>query len=219
MDFTPDETQEAVAEVATALLARELEPDALWAAFAEADLLTLALPERLGGEGLSVTDVGSLLVDVGRAAAPIPALATLGFGVLPIVALGTDAQQDELLTGVSAGRVFTAALGEPGQQFPAQPSTTAHQSGDWYRVSGTVLAVPFAASAHRILVPTDAGVVLVDPTAAAVRQAETLVALKPRKATAGTFRRPDPKPTIGLAEPLAARIEHRRPIDAKGETI
>lgn len=83
MDFTPDETQEAVAEVATALLARELEPDALWAAFAEADLLTLALPERLGGEGLSVTDVGSLLVEVGRAAAPIPALATLGFGVLP----------------------------------------------------------------------------------------------------------------------------------------
>ncbi|MDJ0115009.1 acyl-CoA dehydrogenase family protein, partial [Rhodococcus erythropolis] len=73
------------------------------AAFAEADLLTLALPERLGGEGLSVTDVGSLLVEVGRAAAPIPALATLGFGVLPIVALGTDAQQDELLTGVSAG--------------------------------------------------------------------------------------------------------------------
>jgi allantoin racemase len=60
---------------------------------------------------------------------------------------------------------------------------------------------------------------VVDPTAAAVRQAETLVALKPRKATAGTFRRPDPKPTIGLAEPLAALIEHRRPIDAKGETI
>jgi allantoin racemase len=60
---------------------------------------------------------------------------------------------------------------------------------------------------------------VVDPTAAAVRQAETLVALKPRKAIAGTFRRPEPKPTIGLAEPLAAQIEHRRPIDAKGETI
>jgi Asp/Glu/hydantoin racemase len=60
---------------------------------------------------------------------------------------------------------------------------------------------------------------VVDPTAAAVRQAETLVALKPRKATAGTFRRPDPKPTIGLAEPLAAVIEHRRRSDAKGEAI
>jgi Asp/Glu/hydantoin racemase len=51
---------------------------------------------------------------------------------------------------------------------------------------------------------------LVDPVAAAVRQAETLAVLKPRKAVAGTFRRPDPKPTIGLAAPLAAVIEHRR---------
>ncbi|MCJ0904608.1 acyl-CoA dehydrogenase family protein [Rhodococcus sp. ARC_M6] len=168
MDFTRDETQDAVAEVATALLARELQPDALWTAFAEADLLTLALPERLGGEGLSVTDVGALLTEVGRAAAPIPALATLGFGVLPIVALGSDAQQDELLAGVAAGRVFTAALSEPGAQFPEHPSVTAQQSGDWYRVSGTLLAVPFAESAHRVLIPTDAGVVLIDPNASGV---------------------------------------------------
>jgi Asp/Glu/hydantoin racemase len=49
---------------------------------------------------------------------------------------------------------------------------------------------------------------LIDPVAAAVRQAETLAALKPRKAVAGTFRRPGPKPTMGLAEPLAAVIEH-----------
>jgi allantoin racemase len=80
-------------------------------------------------------------------------------------------------------------------------------------LSGAPLAGLADKVRDRIAVP------VVDPTAAAVRQAETLVALKPRKATAGTFRRPDPKPTIGLAEPLAARIEHRRPIDAKGETI
>ncbi len=52
---------------------------------------------------------------------------------------------------------------------------------------------------------------LIDPIAAAVRQAETLAVLKPRKAVAGTFRRPGPKPTTGLAEPLAAVIEHREP--------
>jgi Asp/Glu/hydantoin racemase len=51
---------------------------------------------------------------------------------------------------------------------------------------------------------------VVDQVAAAVKQAEALVALKPRKAVAGTFRRPDAKPTKGLAEPLASRIEHRR---------
>jgi Asp/Glu/hydantoin racemase len=79
-------------------------------------------------------------------------------------------------------------------------------------LSGAPLAGLADKVRDRIAVP------VVDPTAAAVRQAETLVALKPRKATAGTFRRPDTKPTIGLAEPLAARIEHR-PIDVKGETI
>jgi hypothetical protein len=50
---------------------------------------------------------------------------------------------------------------------------------------------------------------VVDQVAAAVKQAEALVALRPRKAVAGTFRRPDPKPTKGIAEPLAGRIEHR----------
>ena len=56
---------------------------------------------------------------------------------------------------------------------------------------------------HRISVP------VVDPIAAAVRQAETLVVLAPRKATTGTFRRPDAKSTKGLSEALARRIEHR----------
>ncbi|MCZ4589833.1 acyl-CoA dehydrogenase family protein [Rhodococcus opacus] len=168
MDFTRDETQEAVAQVAAGLLARDLDGDALWAAFADADLLTLALPERLGGEGLSVTDVGALLTEVGRKAAQVPALATLGFGVLPIVALGDDAQQDALLTGLVDGRTFTAALAEPGAQFPARPSVTAVADGDGYSVTGHVLAVPFAERAHRILVPTDTGVVLVDPGAAGV---------------------------------------------------
>ncbi|EKT76577.1 acyl-CoA dehydrogenase [Rhodococcus opacus M213] len=165
MDFTRDETQEAVAQVAAGLLARDLDGDALWAAFADADLLTLALPERLGGEGLSVTDVGALLTEVGRKAVQVPALATLGFGVLPIVALGDDAQQDALLTGLADGRTFTAALAEPGAQFPARPSVTAVADGDGYAVTGRVLAVPFAERAHRILVPTDTGVVLVDPGA------------------------------------------------------
>jgi len=66
---------------------------------------------------------------------------------------------------------------------------------------------PLAGLAHKVRdrVP----VPLVDPIAAAVKQAETLVALKPRKAIAGAFRRPAAKPTRGLSEHLAARIEHR----------
>ena len=50
---------------------------------------------------------------------------------------------------------------------------------------------------------------VVDQMAAAVKQAEALVALGCRKASAGTFRRPDAKPTVGLPKSLAARIERR----------
>jgi len=49
---------------------------------------------------------------------------------------------------------------------------------------------------------------VVDQAAAAVKQAETLVALAPRKATVGTFRRPDPKSTVGLPDALGRHIEH-----------
>jgi allantoin racemase len=72
-------------------------------------------------------------------------------------------------------------------------------------LSGAPLAGLAAKVRDRIPVP------VIDPIAAAVRQAETLAVLRPRKAIAGTFRRPAPKPTTGLAEPLAAIIEHRSP--------
>jgi Asp/Glu/hydantoin racemase len=57
--------------------------------------------------------------------------------------------------------------------------------------------------ADRIPIP------VVDQVVAAVKQAEALLALRLRKPLAGTFRRPAAKPTIALAEVLAARIEHR----------
>ncbi|MDX7950838.1 aspartate/glutamate racemase family protein [Lichenihabitans sp. Uapishka_5] len=53
---------------------------------------------------------------------------------------------------------------------------------------------------HRIAVPVIEGI------AAAVKQAELLVALDVRKAVAGTYRRPDPKPSDGLAPALAALL-------------
>ena len=50
---------------------------------------------------------------------------------------------------------------------------------------------------------------LVDGVAAAVRQAEVLAALRPRKATSGTFRTPDPKPITGVPAPLEALFTRR----------
>jgi allantoin racemase len=70
-------------------------------------------------------------------------------------------------------------------------------------LAGAPLAGLAEKIADRIPVP------VVDQVAAAVKQIEALVTLRPRKATAGTFRRPAAKPTIGLDPALAARIEHR----------
>ncbi len=54
----------------------------------------------------------------------------------------------------------------------------------------------------RIPVPVIEGV------AAALKQAELLVGLNPRKALAGTFRRPDAKPSFGLAPSLQRLLAH-----------
>ena len=63
-------------------------------------------------------------------------------------------------------------------------------------LGGAPLAGVAAQIADQVRVP------LVDAVAAAVRQAETLAALKPRKAKAGSFRRPGPKASVGLSPAL-----------------
>lgn len=161
MDFARDETQEEVAGVAADLLGRGLGSDELWSALAGADLLSLALPERLGGSGLGVAEALTVLTEVGRAAALVPALPTIGFGVLPVLALATDTQRDALLSDVAAGGVLTAALAEPGRPFPQAPSATAVEADGGVAVTGSFVAVPYADRARSILVPTSAGVVAV----------------------------------------------------------
>ena len=70
-------------------------------------------------------------------------------------------------------------------------------------LAGAPLAGLAARIKDRVPVP------VVDQMAAAVKQAEALVTLRVRKATIGTFRRPDAKPSTGLPPALAARIERR----------
>jgi allantoin racemase len=70
-------------------------------------------------------------------------------------------------------------------------------------LAGAPLAGLAARIKDRVPVP------VVDQMAAAVKQAEALVTLGVRKPTAGTFRRPGAKATMGLPEALAALIERR----------
>lgn len=63
-------------------------------------------------------------------------------------------------------------------------------------LAGAPLAGLSARVREKIPVP------VVESVVAAVKQAELLVALNPKKASAGSFRRPDPKPSIGLSAAL-----------------
>ena len=147
MDFALDDTQRTIAALARDTLTREPE-DAAWKALGRAGLLSLAVPERLGGSALGLLETALVLTEVGRAAAFLPALHTLALGVLPIATHGSARQQDELL---SHDHAFTAAL-------------RSQATVDGGRLSGTMVGVGFADTAHRILFPANDSVFLTDPT-------------------------------------------------------
>src|SRR6266702_426483 len=109
-----------------------------------------------GGYRLGVADTAVLLTEAGRAAAPVPALATLAMGVLPVTRWGSRDQQQALLAGVAAGdALLTAAVRETSEPMPPGPATTVTPDGG--TVSGVKVGVPHAAAASWILVPASLG--------------------------------------------------------------
>ncbi|KKC05599.1 acyl-CoA dehydrogenase family protein [Mycobacterium nebraskense] len=165
MDFNLTATQQAVADVATSVLDRDLS----WDALVGGGVTALPVPERLGGDGVGLPEVATVLTEAGRHGAVTPALATLGFGVVPLLDLASDEQQDRFLAGVPKGGVLTAALNEPGTALPDRPSTTFTNG----RLSGTKVGVGYAGQADWMIVTADNAVVVVSPTADGVQLAQT----------------------------------------------
>lgn len=161
MDFTPDPAQQAVADVVNSVLDRENS----WEALVSGGVPALGVPDRLGGDGVGLPEVTTALTEIGRHGLVSPALATLGFGVLGLLDMASDAQQDRYLDGVCAGAILTAALNEPGTALPERPATSLAGG----RLTGVKIGVGYAAQANWMLVSTDSGVVVVSPKADGVR--------------------------------------------------
>ncbi|TDZ80614.1 acyl-CoA dehydrogenase family protein [Mycobacteroides salmoniphilum] len=187
MDFAFAEEQQAVSDVVEAVLAdREFigvvpavgYDDGLWQSLAANGVLNLALPERLGGDGLGLSEVSVALRVLGKHGALTPALATLGFGVVPLVELASEDQQDRFLEGVGSGGILAAALDEPGSALPSSPSVSAVRDGSSLVLNGRKIGVLHAAEANWMLVTTDNGVVVVAPNAPGVTIARTPTASK-----------------------------------------
>jgi alkylation response protein AidB-like acyl-CoA dehydrogenase len=157
MDFDLTATQQAVADVVTSVLERDL----TWDALVSGGVTALPVPERLGGDGVGLPEVATVLTEVGRHGAITPALATLGFGVVPLVDLASDEQQDRFLGAVAQGGILSAALNEPGTALPDRPATT-FAGG---RLSGTKVGVGYAEQADWLIVTADSAVVVVSAKA------------------------------------------------------
>jgi 3-oxo-4-pregnene-20-carboxyl-CoA dehydrogenase alpha subunit len=165
MDFTPDPEQQAVADVVTSVLDR----DNSWDALVAGGVTALAVPERIGGDGVGLPEIATALTEIGRHGTISPALATLGLGTAVLLDLASEAQQDRYLAGVAKGAVLTAALNEPGAPLPDRPATTLANG----RLNGTKVAVPYAEQANWIVVTADSAVVVVSPKVDGVQLTKT----------------------------------------------
>jgi alkylation response protein AidB-like acyl-CoA dehydrogenase len=171
MDFSFTEEQQAVGDLARQILTDQVTHERLkeveagqegidrrtWAELAKANLLGVALPEDVGGSGLGFLAACILLYEVGRTVAPVPVLASVVMGALPIVEWGTVEQKERLLPAVIAGeQILTAALVEEGTDstHPTTTATTTSTDGrDGWRLDGVKFCVPAGPLADHFLVP------------------------------------------------------------------
>jgi 3-oxocholest-4-en-26-oyl-CoA dehydrogenase beta subunit len=161
VDFTPTEAQQDLAALARRILADHATPERstqLWPALAEAGVLAAALPEHVGGSGFGLLEQCSVLVEIGRAVAPVPYLPSIVLGAAAIARFGDAEQQARWARPAAAGElVLTAAL------EAETPVRAVERPGGKWALTGTLTTVPAGPVADLVLVPSDTGVFLVTP--------------------------------------------------------
>jgi 3-oxocholest-4-en-26-oyl-CoA dehydrogenase beta subunit len=199
MDFTRNEDERELADLARKILTDRLTPErlraveagdgfdrALWADLAGAGILSAALPETLGGAGLGLLAQCRVLTELGRAVAPVPYLASIVLGAGALARFGTPGQQQQAAAAGRGEIILTAALAEEDGDDPQAPSVTAEPVAGGWRLSGVKTTVFAASQAGLMLVPAatppDVTVFCVDPAGDGVTVA-------PQRITGGTAGR------------------------------
>ena len=186
MDFSLNEIQQDIANLAGQILRRASTPERLetleaggqrldrqlWAELVEAGLAAVAVPETRGGAGLGFFESCLVLEQVGRTVAAVP-LPGHCVGLMALHHAGADAALDELLAG--EGWLAANARTDAGNSLRAQDG----------RLSGALSAVAFAEGARRLLLPArhDGAwqLYLLDPSQPGVRlEAQLTTAFEPR---------------------------------------
>ena len=152
MDILPNEEEQMLKNSAREFLeaesppslARAMEqdelgyPPALWRQMADLGWLGLAIPEEYGGQGATLTYLGIILEEVGRAISPVPFHGTM-VPALTVASDGTEEQRRELLPRVCSGDlVMSWAFTERDPRYrPQSVRMEAVEEGDYFLLSGT----------------------------------------------------------------------------------
>jgi alkylation response protein AidB-like acyl-CoA dehydrogenase len=128
----------------------------LWSKLIEADILSTAAPESVGGGGFGVLEQVAVLVALGRQLAAVPYLDSVVLGAGALARFGSESLQQEWASpAVNGEKIIAVALdGEMGQG-PVQATS----SGAGYRLTGSRTQVAYGPVADAFLVPaeTDSG--------------------------------------------------------------
>ena len=174
MDFTLDEQQQAVADLAEQIFTDALAPDLqterlrvveatddwfdrdLWQVLADAGLLGIALGADMGGAGLDAVALALLLRAQGAHVAPMPLLPS-AVASLVVDRHGDDTQRQTLLPGVVAGTtILTVAIQELLDDRLEEPSCSfMAESSDGYltgRLTGRKVVVEHLDTADYLLI-------------------------------------------------------------------
>lgn len=168
MEFNLDDEQQALKDMARALLAQSYsdpenrrrvvshdlgyDPSVLVRLGAQG-LLGLPIAETYGGSDATLVEAAIVAREIGRVLSPEPFVATV-LSSLMVSELGTDLQRKELLPALCGGEsIVVLAHAEPGSRWGATVGAVrAARAGETWTLSGVKEPVEFGAQADAYLV-------------------------------------------------------------------
>jgi alkylation response protein AidB-like acyl-CoA dehydrogenase len=123
----------------------------LWHELGKAGVLSVALPETLGGAGQGLLEQCAVLIELGRALAPVPYLPSIVLGAGAIAQFGTPEQAARWAEPAARGELVLAAA--PALDDDPAGETRAEPDGDSWALSGMKTTVDAAPWADVFLVP------------------------------------------------------------------
>ena len=127
----------------------------LWRKLADADILSTAAPEALGGGGFGVLEQTAVLVALGRQIAAVPYLESVVLAAGALAKFGSDdLQQQWAVPAVRGEKILTIATAGDMGEGPVQAAPSVPE-GSSYRLTGARTQVGFGPVADAFLVAAE----------------------------------------------------------------